>query len=476
MTEETTSKPPLAHPQPRGAEARAGSVEARKASPAMSSKQAIAAQRAAERVARAQAAADKRAAQSRASPSKDVRETRETREARETKEAKEPKEQKERAYAPWASLEPPAWALSTYRGKGPGVPPGTMPYETRTGAASATGSASAAATASAAAPTTAAPARAEAGNLNSPPAQPTFVNSNSQPAQAGVAESNSKPGQTALANSNSQATPTSPANSNLPAAPLAFAQSSQHAPVPAPVASSPAIQDDYGAVGRQTLQDAVPRIAVRAEAQVARVLGMAASAYTLLEERAVAEASRAARLADSEVQALQRPSSAAEARRYSDDARMALRAHRDVREAIELQLRAFGANPRDPETSGNLASLYLKTTPAQPEMARQLALVALTARAPQYHSARMEDWNTFAIASALSGREADARNALYVTLALTADVDARCVATLNAVSTYGERLRKPVEAMFYRLHSQGRAVGSQPCAWPPNASLMSRLQ
>ncbi|HET7098582.1 MAG TPA: hypothetical protein VFJ68_14440, partial [Casimicrobiaceae bacterium] len=112
----------------------------------------------------------------------------------------------------------------------------------------------------------------------------------------------------------------------------------------------------------------------------------------------------------------------------------------------------------------------------QPEMARQLALVALAARAPQYHSARMEDWNTFAIASALTGREADAKNALYVTLTLTADVDTRCVAALNAVSTYGERLRKPVEAMFYRLHSQGRAVGSQPCAWPPNGSLVSRLQ
>src|SRR6185436_10162128 len=142
---------------------------------------------------------------------------------------------------------------------------------------------------------------------------------------------------------------------------------------------------------------------------------------------------------------LQRPTAAAEARRLNDEARAALRARRDVREAMELQLRAFGANPRDPEIAGNLASLYLKVTPAQPELARQLALVALAARGPQYHSARMEDWQTFAIASALSGREADARNALYVTLALTADVDTRCLASLNAVQTYGDRLRKPVE-------------------------------
>src|SRR5262249_49194035 len=207
-------------------------------------------------------------------------------------------------------------------------------------------------------------------------------------------------------------------------------------------------QDDYGALGRQTLQGTVPRIAGRAEPQVARVLGMAASAYTLLEERAVAEASRAARVADVDGMLPQRPGSAAEARRFSDEARTALRQRHDIREAIDLQLRAFGANPRDPEVTGNLASLYLKTVPPQPEMARQLALVALTARAPQYHSARMEDWHTFAIASALTGREADAKNALYVTLTLTADVDTRCVAALNGVATYGERMREQEEGWF----------------------------
>jgi hypothetical protein len=186
--------------------------------------------------------------------------------------------------------------------------------------------------------------------------------------------------------------------------------------------------------------------------------------------------SRAARVAEVDALPLQRTSAAMDARRLNDEARAAARARRDVREAIDLQLRAFGANPRDPEIAGNLASFYLKLTPAQPEMARQLALVALAARGPQYHSARMEDWHTFAIASALTGRESDARNALYVTLALTADVDTRCALALNAVATYGERLRRPVEAMFYRLHSQGRGVGSQACAWPPNGTVLTRLQ
>jgi hypothetical protein len=273
-----------------------------------------------------------------------------------------------------------------------------------------------------------------------------------------------------------------PINSNPQPASAPLAQASAPVAAPAPAQSSPPaptsseVQDDYAALGRQTLQGAVPRIAARAEPQVARVLAMAANAYTLLEERAVAEASRGARVADLDVLSPQRQTSAADAHRLNDEARAALRLRHDIREAVELQLRAFGANPRDPEVTGNLASLYLRTVPAQPEMARQLALVALTARAPQYHSARMEDWHTFAIASALTGRETDARNALYVTLALTADVDARCVATLNAVATYGDRMRKPVEAMFYRLHSQGRGIGSQPCAWPSNSSLASRLQ
>ena len=443
------AKSAIGRARTRSAETRPSALDAHKAQSAASSKQAPAAQRSTERLAREQAISERRSAQSRATTAKEMKEA---------KEIKEAKEAKERVYAPWASLEPPAWALSTYRGKGPGVPPGAMPYEARTNVASA-------ATPAAASPTitTSAP-RDEPGGASAQPALTAPITSSATLPSTPPANSNSQVPSTPLANFSLQS----------PAPPLM--QSSAPIAAPPPVPTSPPVQEDYAALGRQALQTAVPRIAARAELQVARVLGMAASAYTLNEERAVAEASRAARVADVDLLPLQRPASVAEARRFNDEARAALRLHRDIREAIELELRAFGANPRDPEVTGTLASLYLRITPGQPEMARQLALVALTARAPQYHSARMEDWTTFAIASALTGREADARNALYVTLALTADVDARCVATLNAVATYGDRMRKPVEAMFYRLHTQGRAVGSQPCAWPPNSSLASRVQ
>ena len=448
-------KPVPSRAQVHGTESKASATEGRKAQPG-SSKRAIAVQRAAEQAARTQAPAEKRAIASRASRYKETKEQKEPKEPKEPKEAKDPKE---RVYAPWASLEPPAWALSTYRGKGPGLPPGAALSETRASAASASASDSAALTQAAAAATP----RSDAANGNSQPVQTAAAQSIPQAAPASLASS----GAVAAAPAMAQASPPAIALVQAQTIPPSAAVSAQ---------ASPQTQDDYGASGRQMLQTAVPRVALRAEPQVARVLALAASAYTLLEERAVAEASRAARVSDVDALPLLGPASPAEAHRFSDEARAALRLHRDIREAIELQLRAFGANPRDPEATGNLASLYLKTVPAQPEMARQLALVALAARAPQYHSARMEDWNTFAIASALTGREADARNALYVTLALTADVDARCVATLNAVATYGDRMRKAVEAMFYRLHSQGRGVGSQPCAWPPNTSLVSRLQ
>jgi len=398
----------------------------------MSAKQAAAAQRAAEKAARREAALAQRAAQNRGVTATNPKETRET---------------KERVYAPWAALEPPAWALSSYRGRGPGVPRG-------------------------------AEGRSQpAAESASPPSSPTTV----APA---VTTTASAPSPAPLRVEPANPAPPQPASSpSVAAVPQADAPRIVPVPPSAPpprvtsaVNADRVVQEDYGAIGRQTLHEAVPRIAARAEPQVARVLGMAAGAYHLLEERAVAQASRAARIEDAEALPLSRMTAASDARRLSDEARSAFRSRRDVREALDLQLRAFGANPRDPEITGQLASLYLRVTPAQPEMARQLALVALAARAPQYHSARMEDWNTFAIASALTGRESDARNALYVTLALTADVDTRCVAALNAVATYGDRLRKPVEAMFHRLHTQGRGIGSQACAWPPSASLASRLQ
>ena len=76
--------------------------------------------------------------------------------------------------------------------------------------------------------------------------------------------------------------------------------------------------------------------------------------------------------------------------------------HGSTPDVLMLQVRAFGANPMDAEVAGNLAFLLLRQRPAQAEAARQLALHALTLRNTRQADARIEDWATFAIASALT--------------------------------------------------------------------------
>ncbi|MFO1323420.1 MAG: hypothetical protein U1F15_05085 [Burkholderiales bacterium] len=154
------------------------------------------------------------------------------------------------------------------------------------------------------------------------------------------------------------------------------------------------------------------------------------------------------------------------ARRLADEARQAYVNERNVRRAFDLQLRAFGANPRDPEVAGNLAFLYLRASPAQPELSRQLVLHAPARGSPCHRATRVDDWNTLAVASALTGREADAINAFYVVLALTRDLDRSCKAALSAVDSYGGNLVVPVQTMLTRIRQQGRSNESPYCAWP----------
>jgi hypothetical protein len=355
--------------------------------------------------------------------------------------------QPSRTHAAWAALEPPAWSRSHYRGDGPGEPPGKKTAETRSAASGSVpdapqpklaSSAPSAARSDAARPAATAPSPA--------PASPD------QPRQGSAA----------------------PIEDRSDTLSLAFAAPASVSSVRRDRAGS-AVQsdDDFNLQARRSLLETVPRVAKQAEPEVARVLLMAASAYRPTQERAVADAARAMRIRDDTL--LAGTTSPVEARRLNNQARAAFSSGRDVLEAFDLQLRAFNANPRDPEIAGSLALLYLKLAPPQPDMARQVALIAIAARGPQYTVTRMEDWNTFAVASALSGRDADARNALFVTMAIAGNVERSCVAALNAVASYGEQLRAPVEAMLYRVHAQGRSYDSPWCSWPPNWSTPPRI-
>jgi hypothetical protein len=211
------------------------------------------------------------------------------------------------------------------------------------------------------------------------------------------------------------------------------------------------------------LADAVPRIATQARADATRVLWTAAVADSPAQERSVAESTYVPWR--SERAYFAQSNATSHSRQLHQQARRAFTNGRDE-EAIDLGLRALAANPRDPDVAGFLAFLYLKKMPVEPETSRQLALYAL-AFSGQTRSERIDDWNTLAIASALSGRDVDAGQAFLVELALSRDVERSCREALRALDTYGERLRRPVETLLLRVHGQRRADDSTACAWPP---------
>src|SRR6478752_4270093 len=143
------------------------------------------------------------------------------------------------------------------------------------------------------------------------------------------------------------------------------------------------------------------------------------------------------------------------ARRLHEEARKAIAYGGDVANALDIELKAFGANPRDPDIAQFLALLHLWTKPSQPETARQLALFAIAISGPK-RTARADYWNTLAVASALSARQNDATAAFLVETALSTSLDRSCRAALRAYASYGDPLRTPVQAMLYRVRSQPR--------------------
>jgi hypothetical protein len=211
----------------------------------------------------------------------------------------------------------------------------------------------------------------------------------------------------------------------------------------------------------------VPRLAQQAERSVARVLFAAARSDHVLDDDEIRASAMAIARAPADPLAgltlLPR-----DAQQLHDAARAEYARRGTTAEGLMLQVRAFGANPLDAEIAGNLAFLLLRQKPAQPEAARQLALHALTLRGPRNPEGRIEDWATFAIASALSGRERDARNALLVTLALAPNLDRHCKAALDVYGLYGERLRGPVETMLQTAHASARGRQASFCEWPPH--------
>jgi serine/threonine protein kinase len=246
-------------------------------------------------------------------------------------------------------------------------------------------------------------------------------------------------------------TPSRPAEAPA-AVPSATVLSLPEKPVPAVGAEEPS-QDALVIQARRMLVEIVPRVAAQAQPDVARVLGLAANADQRSQQQALIEAANAKWLSDT----VSMPASdfaSLHARSLHEDARHSFASGR-VADALNTQLRAFAANPRDPDVAAYLAWLHIQASPAQPEVARQLAVYALSISGRR-RSTRYGDWDLLAISSALTGRDVDATKAFLVEVALTTSLDHTCQTALGAYATYGERLRVPVETMLNRVNASGR--------------------
>jgi len=227
-------------------------------------------------------------------------------------------------------------------------------------------------------------------------------------------------------------------------------------------------QDDIVAARRMVV-DMVPSIAAQAQPDVSRVLRIAAAATRRSQQQSIVDAAQATWPGET---AWTRATytEPARARQLHDDARQAFASGR-VNDALNIELRAFAANPHDPDIASYLALLHTRTHPAQPETARQLALYAISVSGSQ-RSVRFGDWDTLAVASALTGRDVEAAHAFLVEVALTTNLDRTCQTALGAYKNFGERLRGPVQAMLDRIDSNGRV--SPHCEWPVAWSAATR--
>ncbi|HEY0858943.1 MAG TPA: hypothetical protein VGE16_17895, partial [Albitalea sp.] len=265
--------------------------------------------------------------------------------------------------------------------------------------------------------------------------------------------------------------PAAPPALKIEPAPPVVAQGPARSAIPddfeAPAAVAAVVPEDFALRAHRLIAEHVPRVAQRAERRVLRVLHIASQAENRWQGGDVLDAAGTMQLGADELLPAATVATA-DARLLDETAESAFWGARNAQQALTLQTRAFGADPHDAVVAGNLAFYLLKQRPVRAEVARQLALYALALPDTRHPHGRIDDWTSFAIASALTGRERDARDALFVTLALSSTVDRQCRNALAAVNHYGDRLRRPTEAMLARIRTWGRSQESSFCRWPPS--------
>lgn len=153
-----------------------------------------------------------------------------------------------------------------------------------------------------------------------------------------------------------------------------------------------------------------------------------------------------------------------EARRLNEAAMHAFQVEENPALAYKLQKQAMAADPLDVEVAGNMAIYALRV--GYFEEARLDSLYALALPKAPERTGRTADWSTLAASYAGAGNALQARNALFVTLAIAPEIAKRCRSAVHAVKyTYGDVMKDPTLAMFARIKEQGLS-DSPECALP----------
>jgi hypothetical protein len=144
----------------------------------------------------------------------------------------------------------------------------------------------------------------------------------------------------------------------------------------------------------------------------------------------------------------------------------AFNTERDFSKAYEIQLDAFKADPLDVEIASNLAMFSFRVGKVDEAFGYAVYALSLPPDSSSGHRPnRTFNWQTLAAVFAHRGEDVNARNAMYLTLAIAPDVKTRCQSAVQAVNQYGPVLKGPIKAMFDRIRALGLSDASE-CALP----------
>ncbi len=226
------------------------------------------------------------------------------------------------------------------------------------------------------------------------------------------------------------------------------------------------LRERFAQQAQQKLADLVPLVVASAEPRVAQVLSIANRAQDSSDDRLTVAA--AALIGDGVFKHGSGVAARAPvlARQLNAAAHRAFYQEHSAVQAYELQRRAFEANRPTSRLPGTWPST-LKMDPASSRGIACTAIYALALSTRAQGRSRMEDWGNLAVASSLSGRSDDGRDAMLVLLSVSPDVNRSCHSALSSVASHGQKMRMPAEALILRAQDRVDVIRAPQCQFPP---------